>query len=372
MDRHGDTDLIDQLDGAREERRRAEERVDAIGEDQLHELRDAHEELTSLLGRYEERATGSGDFQAFVEFQGELSELVENLPDDLPERAVFESIDERLQQRRLSQRDFEAARDDLAPVEQLVARLDERREAATRLERLEGQIRDAIHETHREIDRLETVQSLGDADLDAPVEDLREPVETYNASVREAFASFRDTEPAREVLGLVVTAQQYPLVDVGEPPTDLYEFLESAEAGSKPISTLLEYTEFSRSKLSHYVEAPATFQRLVGGNRTYLERLDADPYTIEWPPPAPKTLLWRAEELVSMLDRFAPPETVAALDEVRDLARQEDRYRRLRRATRARIELTDEERERLEAGAVEADLAEARERLADLEAALDD
>lgn len=363
-------DLIDKLETARAERRRAEERVADIGEDKLRDLREAHQELTTLLGRYEERATGSGDFQAFVEFQGALSDLVENLPDDLPERAVFESIDERLQQRRLSERDFESARDDLAPVEDLIARLDERREAGTRVERLEGRVRDAIHRTHQEIDRLETVKSLGDADLDAPIENLRDPIESYNESVQEAFGTFRDTEPARAVVGLVVTAQQYPLLDVPEPPTDLYEFLESAEAGSKPIPTVLEYTEFSRSKLSHYVDAPATFQRLVGGNRTYLERLDADPYTIEWPPPAPEALRWRADELVSMLNRFAPPETIAALDTVRELARDEDRYRRLRRAARARIELTDEERERLAEGAVEADLADARDRLAALEAVL--
>lgn len=365
-----DSSLISRLEAAREERARMDDRIAEIGEDHLRDLQEAHEQITALLGRYEERATGSGDFKAFIEFQEGLSELVEDLPSDLPKRDVFEDIDERLQKRRLTESDFEDARTRLSGVEDLIGRLDRRREAANRVRSLERQVREAIHETHQEIDRLETVTSLGEADLDAPVEELREPVETYNESVRRAFESFRNTAPAREVLGLVETTQQYPLVDFGDPPEGLAEFLETAPAGEEPIGTLLEYTEFSRSKLGHFVETPATFKRIVGGNRTYLERLDAEPLTVSWPPPDPASLRWRARELISVLNRFVPPETVAALDEVRELARDEETYQRLRQTARARAELSDGERDQIADGRIESELSAARERLEDLESAL--
>jgi len=364
--------LLSRLEAARDDLERAQAAVEAVGESRLRDLQDAHDRLTTLLGRYEDSASGSGDFQAFIEFQDALADLVEDLPEDLPEREVFEDIDEGMQKRRLTERDFEAARADLEPVEDRLARLEDRREARDRVRSLERQLREAIHETRQEIDRLETVRSLGDADLDAPVEALREPIETYNQSVRSAFAEYRDSQPARAVIDLVETAQHFPLLDVSDPPAGLGDFLETAAAGAEPIPTLLAYTEYSRSKLSHYVDDPATFQRVVGGNRTYLERLDAAPYTIEWPPPAPDAFRWRAQELVSMVDRFAPAETIAALDRVRELARDEARYRRLRRTARATRELTADERERLAEGQIETDLAEARERLDALEDALEE
>lgn len=362
-----DHPLIAELEAAREELDRAEERVEDIGEGRLRDLTEAHEELTSLFSRYEERATGSGDFGAFIEFQEALGEFVEDLPNNLPNREAFEDIDERLQKRRLTEGDFAAARDRLSSAEDRIARLEDRREAEKAVEGLERQVREAIHETRTEIDRLETVLELGEADLDAPVEDLRDPIEAYNESVRDAFEAFRTNAPAREVIGLIETAEQYPLLSMADPPDGLLQYLESAEVGAESIPTLLEYSEYSRSKLQHYVDTPATFQRVVGGNRTYLDRLDATALTIEWPPPAPGTLRWRSNELVSMLDRFAPAETVVALESVLDLARSADRYRRLRQSARARAELTDTERERLAAGTVEDDLAATRKRLDALE-----
>lgn len=362
-----DHELIAALEDARADRERAQERVEAIGENRLRELQDAYEELTALFSRYQERATGSGDFAGFIEFQEALGELVEDLPNNLPNRELFEDVDERLQKRRLAERDFEGARNSLSPVQDQIARLDERREADQRVQSLERQIREAIHETRQEIDRLETVIELGEADLDAPVEDLEEPIDQYNTAVREAFEQFRTSAPAREVIGLVETAEQYPLLSMADPPSGLLDYLERADVGRESIPTLLEYAGYSRSKLQHYVDAPATFQRVVGGNRTYLERLDADPLTIDWPPPAPETLRWRSDELISMLDRFAPPETVVALNSVLDLARSGDRYSRLRQAARARAELTADERERLAAGEVEGELAATRDRLEALE-----
>ena len=359
--------LVEELREAREDLERAEERIEEIGAHRLQDLEEAHERLTILLGRYEERATGSGNFQAYLEFQESIAELVEDLPNNLPEREVFEDIDERMQKRRLSERDFDAARSALDPVRDLLERLEDRTEARNRLRSARNRVREKIHELRAEIDRLETVRELGAADLDAPVEELREPIETYNDSVRTAFESYRHDAPARDVLALVETATQYPLLDFEEPPSGLSDYLQDAAVGAEPLPTLLEYTEYSRSKLAHYVEQPATFQRVVGGNRTYLDRLDVDPLTVEWPPPPAAELRFRADEMISMLDRFAPPETVRALESVLEVARSEDTYSRLRQAARAKAELTRDERERLASGAIETDLEAARAHLEALE-----
>ncbi|MFB6110597.1 MAG: hypothetical protein ABEJ60_06970 [Halodesulfurarchaeum sp.] len=368
-----DAELIESLAAARSELERATEQVEAIGESRLRDLESALEGFTSLLSQYEESAAGSGDFRAFVEFQERLEHFVSDLPEDLPERETFEEIDETLQKRRLTDGDFEWARDRLDPVRELVDRLEARAEAEKRVRALEGQVREAIHEARERIDRLERVRRLGQADLDAPVADLRDPIERYNESVRAAVDSFRSEAPARDVLALRRTASHFPLVPVSEPPPDLVEYLRDAAVGAEPIPTLLEYAEYSHSKLDHYVEHPRTFSRVVGGNRTYLASMDADPFTIEWPPPAADRLRFRGRELVSLVNRFAPEATIAALRTVLDFARTEpERYARLRRSARARSELSASERERLAEGAVEADLDAERDRLAALEAALEE
>lgn len=367
-----DDELLDRLATARADLERARERIGDVGERRLHELRDAHDRAMKLLGRYEDRATGSGDFQGYIEFQESIAALVEDLPEDLPRRDRFEAVDERMQQRRLSAEDFAAARETLEEAADLAERLDERRRAEDRLRSVTQAIRDRIFELGEEIDRLEVVRSLGDADLDAPIEELREPIETYNERVRRAFEDVRQEAPARTVLGLVETAERYPLIDFESAPGGLIEFVETAPVGEEPLSVLREYTEYSRSKLEHYVDEPATFQRVIGGNRTYLDRLDGEPLTISWPPPPAAELRWRAAELVAMLNRFAPESTIGALQQVREKARDEAAYERLRLTARATVELTETERERLADGAVEEDLAAARERVSTLRDALED
>ncbi|MFP4530817.1 MAG: hypothetical protein ACLFNC_05955 [Halodesulfurarchaeum sp.] len=370
--KHSPETLIEDLEAARREREQAIERVEAIGEAQLDRLADRSEAFITLLGRYEDRASGSGNFQAFVEFQERLDSFIEDLPAALPERETFEEIDDRLQKRRLTDSDFEWARSRLEPVEDLLARLEDRSEANARVAALEGDVQEAIYETKDRIDRLETVRSLGSADLDAPVSDLREPIDRYNESVREAVTDFRRSASARTVLSLFQRAQRFPLVPVPEPPADLAEYVEAAPAGEESIPTLLEYADYSRSKLAHYVEAPATFARVVGGNRTYLAGIDAEPFTVEWPPPAAETLRWRGRELVALLDRFAPEETIAAFRDAFEMARADpDRYAALRKTARARSELSDDERQMVAEGTIEAELADARDRLAALEAALE-
>ncbi|MFW6265157.1 MAG: DUF7118 family protein [Halanaeroarchaeum sp.] len=358
--------LVEGLRRARQALEDAEADVAAVGEDQLERLRIAREDLHSLLDSYEGRATGSGDFQAYLEFQEAVSDLVEDLPDDLPERGVFEGIDESFQKRRLTEADFDAARDALGPVDDLVDRLEKREQAHERYRAARRDVESRLREIDEEIDRLERVASLADADLDAPVEELREPMASYNESVADAFTSFKRTAPAREVLSFVEATRSFPLARYPDPPADLGEFLAQASVGDESIPTLMEYAEYSRSKLEHYVDQPQTFMRIVGGNRTYLDRLDADPLQFEWPPAPADEVRWRADELVSVVNRFAPDSVVERLERVHALARDEPHYEHLRLTARAREELSEEERERVAAGAVGDDieaLESERERL---------
>lgn len=369
LDGSGEPEPVAELEAAADAVAEAEERVAEFGEGALETLAAAHEEFTAILARYEEPATGDGDFQQFIEFQGKIADVVEDLPEDLLLRETFEAADERLQQRRLSESDFERVRADLEPVADLAGRLDERRDARERYRAARSGVRHRLQEVRERIAELERVTRLGDADLDAPVERLREPIEAYNEAVAEAFGAFRGEAPARDVLALLEAAQRFPLVPFRRPPADLVEYVDAAEAGTEPIPQLLEYAEYSRSKLAHYVADADALKTAVRPHTTYLRRLDATPLTVEWPPAAAEVLRWRCREAGRVLNRFAP-DVVEALRTVRELPRITD-YERLRETAVATAELGPAERERLRSGEVAAELDALREEREALEAALE-
>ena len=132
----------------------------------------------------------------------------------------------------------------------------------------------------------------------------------------------------------------------------------------------LEFDRQSTAKLSHHIDDPRELKRRVATNRTYLERLDADPLMLDWPPESAERLRWRIEELIAVCNRFAPEDPVQRLRQLRERARDTEEYERLRNAARAREELTPEERERLASGAIEDDLENARRERERLEEAL--
>ena len=365
------TDAAQRLRDAATRRRQARERVEAAGESRLRRCRELYRELLDLLDRYEETATGSGNFQAYTEFEGRVASLTDDLDDDLPEKETFEAVDDHLQQRRLSEADFETARRQLEPVGDAVGRLDEWEAAREDYTEARRTARRRLQDLHDRIDELERLQRLGDADIEAPVERLSDPIDAYDDAVAEAFDAFRSSAPAREVLATVAQADSFPLVPFESPPAQLRDYVESHEAGTEPIPQLLEYADYSASKLDHYVADTAALKRAVGSRRTYLRTLDAEPLTVGWPPPPADHLPWLAREYRSVLSTFADDDVVATLRTVRDLARRED-YDRLRESALARAELTADERERLASGAVGEELSAAREERADIEDALDE
>ncbi|PSP72254.1 hypothetical protein BRC86_12810 [Halobacteriales archaeon QS_3_64_16] len=362
--------MIDAFAEAHEAHESARERVSEIGEDELEKLAAAHDRARSLLDRYEDRATGSGDFEAFVRFQSEFAEHAGSLPEDLPHREAFERAAEHFDKRRLSTADFEHARETLSEAREAVARLDERQNAHERYRDARRAVLERQDALDDRIEELERVQQYGRADLDAPVKELREPIAAYDEAVREEFEAFRREESARVVLEFLASTAAFPLVPFDQPPADLREYVEGSEAGTESIPELLTYSEYSDSKLDHYVESPQELKRHVATHRTYLVNVDAEPLSVGWPPPPADELWWRARELRSALGRFAAEETIGKLRVVRALASEDERYEYLRGAARARAALDAETRERLASGEIDRELETARTERDRLEEAL--
>lgn len=365
------TELAARLERLRAERAQARERVTDRGEAAVAAAADAYREATRLLDRYRESATGTGDFQAYVEFQERFAGLVEGLDDDLPAREAFETAAETVDRRRLRDRDFETAREELEPAADLRGLLERRDEAEERFRRVRHEARERLDAVDDRIETLERLARLGEADLDAPVDRLREPIRDYDETVRAAFDRYRAEASARALFDLLETTERYPLVTFRAPPRELREYVASAPAGAEPVDSLLEYAGYSASKLDHYVDDPGALRARVATHRTYLERLDGEPLTVGWPPPPAAELRHRCRELIAVVGRFAGGETVELVRTVRDLTREPD-YGRLREAAEARTALTDDQRDRLRRGAVEAELAALGDARDELVAALSD
>lgn len=365
-------DPVASLESAVEALREAEAAIEDVGADRVDRVADAYDRFDDLLSSYRERASGSGreTFQAYVEFEGKLESFVSELPDDLLHRAAFEDAEALLNRRRLEERDFDRAREALSPARDVAALLEEREAAEKRHREARHAVEARRNEVEAEIEALESVLAFDDVDLDAPVGSLRTPIEAYEGAVDDAFRSFKSSTGARTVLRFVASTEAYPLVAFPDPPEALQSYLEDRPAGEEPIPTLLSWAGYTRSKLSHYVDDPGGFQARVGSNRTYLSRLDAGPLHVGWPPPPADELRYRARELVPVIERFAPEETVARLHAVRALAR-DDAYGRLREAAVARAELTDADRRRLQDGTVHEELSVLRDRRDRLDRALE-
>ncbi|MUV85731.1 hypothetical protein GJ631_03840 [Natronomonas sp. CBA1123] len=356
-------DAAAELEAAHERVRELEQSLE-LDEADLDAVADAYESVATVLDRWEERATDWDDFEGYVEFRNDISETLESVPEDVPESEAFLEADGHVKTSgvtgSLKTRDFEAAREALAPAREYAETREELADARSRHREAYRAARDRLNELEDRIDDLERLVRLGEADLDAPIEELREPIERYNDGVADDFAAFRQDASAREFLSFVATAAEYPLVEFRRPPTELLEYVRERPAGEHSVPDLVEYADYSPSKLSHYVDDANLLKRRVATNRTYLDGLSADPLFVEWPPAEAETLRFQAEELVSLVDRFADEETVAALRAVRELTRRKE-YERLQTAAVARSELEDDERTRIENGTVESELEVARE-----------
>ncbi|MFC7186315.1 DUF7118 family protein [Halorubrum yunnanense] len=344
-----------------DELRRLEGRIADLGRERVEAAADTYRRAHRVLDQYEEDAVGSGDFAAYVQFEGEFANAVD-VDDDALAADAFAAADEAVDKKRLSERDFEAAREALDPAGEYVDLLGDRDEALDDYRVARKDAREARKALAARLDELREVAAMADADLDADVDRLREPVETYNEAVRESFAAFYKSASAREAFAFLDRADATPFVDVDVPPTDLADYVAEYEAGEEPLPTLLEYADYSNSKLEHYVDDPGALRTAVAVHRTYAERIDGEPLTLDWPPAAGDALAYEIDELIPLVSRVAGEETVATLRAVRDLAR-DDEYERLRRAAEVRDALDRPELELVRTGVIDDRVREAERTL---------
>lgn len=328
-------------------------------EESLATVAEAYRAIITVFDRWEERATDFDDFQGYVKFRNDLAETVSEIPDSVSHREAIEEALETVKTESvtssLSRRDFETAKDVLEPLRADADRYETLQVARETYRSAHRSLRRRLSELESEREDLRRIERLGDADLDAPVDVLRVPIEAYNAAVDDAFASFRREASARRVLEFVDVTDLYPLVPFETPPADLLEYVRFRPAGEHTIEELLEFSEYTKSKLEHYVDDADLLKRRIATNRTYLDRLSAEPLEIGWPPPPADELRFVTNELISVVDRFADDETVATLRTVRGLPGSTD-YDRLRSAAVARDKMSNAERAQVESGTISSDL----------------
>src|SRR6056297_2175399 len=177
--RDDDPTPLEALEAARNRLDTIDARIADYDEDTVEEVATAYRTATDLLEDYVDRATGTGkeNFQAYIELEGKFDGLVSGLSEDLPEYESFEDALEAIDKRRLSESDFERAHDALEPAARYADMLDEREAARANLTEARKTASKRLRTLDDEIDERERLLELADADLDAPVERLREPIE---------------------------------------------------------------------------------------------------------------------------------------------------------------------------------------------------
>ncbi|WP_430503904.1 DUF7118 family protein [Haloparvum sp. PAK95] len=341
---------------------RIEARIERLGQDRVEAAADTYRRAHRVLDQYEDDATGTGDFGSYVEFEGEFSDAVD-VDDDALAADAFAAADEAVDKRRLSTDDFDAARDALDPAGEYVTLLERRDDAVDDYRIARRDLKKARDDLEDRIEELEAVAEYADVDLTVPLEELREQFEGYNDAVREAFDEFLKTASARETFDFLEATERYPLVDFDAPPRDLSEYVDEYAAGEEPLPQLLEYADYSQSKLDHYVEDPGALRTAVAVHRTWIERLDGEPLTLGWPPEPADEIQYRVQELTSLVSRVADEDVVADLRAIGDRSRKDD-YETCRRAAKVTEEFDEREQALIEANAAGDRLAEAEETLA--------
>ncbi|WP_049915192.1 DUF7118 family protein [Haloferax mucosum] len=367
-------DPVEAMQAAADDLSARRSQVAEIGTEELRALAEAYHDVATILDRYEAQATDRDDFQGYVEFRDTLSNRLESVPADVRHGEAFIEANETLTTgvtSSLSASDFDRAREQLRPAREDAALLDSLQDATETYRHARRALKERADEVEREIERLERVLELGEADIDAPVHELRAPIDSYNEMVQTAFQRFVSDEPSRSVLGWLQRVESYPLVETPAVPDRLTDYVETATVGDEPIATLVEYAGYSRSKLDHYVDDPQAFSAAVGANTRFLDTLDASALTVSWPPAPAAELRWRTKELVSVVSRFADDDVVARAREVHELTHDES-FDRLRDAAVAREELTDDQRDRLRRGAVADELDARRDEYDRLRSCIDD
>lgn len=364
-------DVCEQLEARAEEYADIADRVTADGRANLEDLADLHRDAVALLNQYEDTATETGakGFADFAQFKMQFTRLADAAA-DLPDDGAIEAARDAIDKRRLSGSDFDRARAELDPITDRVSRLDDMEAARQDLIDARDAAASRREQLQAELEEREQVLALADVDLEAPVDDLRDPIERWNEGVAAAVTTLRQDRPARKAMNRFERIASYPLIDMESPPEELKTYLNDSEAGTHTIAELLEYADHSPSKLRHYVDDPDTFRRIIRTRRSSLEALEADPLQIDWPPPPAESIPWLARELRGAIGSLVDDAAIGALREVVALARDESDYEHVREAAMAHEQLDADDRQRLESGAIEAEIEIREEAIAAIDEAL--
>ena len=158
-----------------DELRRIEARIADYGRDRVETAVDAYRRAHRALDRYEDDAVGSGDFGSYLQFRGEFGEAVD--VDDVPAADAFAAADEAVDKRRLSEGDFAAAREALAPAGELVELLEAYDDAVDEFRAARKDARDARRRLDSRLDELRDAAGIAHAHLNGAHDRLRGPVE---------------------------------------------------------------------------------------------------------------------------------------------------------------------------------------------------
>lgn len=364
-------DIIARLERARADRDAAAAGLEPHDDAAVDRLQDAYVKAVGLLDSYEDKATESGDFSGYVEFRNEFTSFLSGLSDDLPHRSDFEDAGDRVDKRRLSSSDFDAARAELATVAGLVEALEDKRQWESEISELRRTLTRKRTALEDERDRLKELASVDPTVAEADIEELRDPIDRFNDAITADHREFLRNASIRSVFETYDRIARFPLVDIDEPPEDLVAFFEDHPVGEESVGRVRELLSYSRSKLAHYVEDAGHFLGEVKPYAGYLDGLSPDPFTIDWVPPEGDTFEWALGERRRAVDRFASDDTMAILRELEEIVRDRPRYERLRDSAIYRDSLEEADLELVRSGDVADQLEEVADKLERIDHALE-
>lgn len=327
---------------------------------------DLKDRFDAAVREYRGTATGRDDFGSYVEFRSIATAVEETVDEDeVYGEDSFMQAAERFDRRTIREKHFDRAEEDLEDVEDAVAELEEAERLRDELDGERHRLRRRVEELEEEREELRERRERARSYADVDADELVELVERYDRLVKQEFEEFRGTASAADVVRVGARSGELPLVD--DQPVDLEDARRLEEvAGDRTAEEVLEMTGYSRSKLEHYVDDAVEFRRAVP--RSFLESFDGSAFEVGFDEPA-DVVRYEAPELRKVVQEFADEEVVDLLRRIRRLA-MEDGYDEMRRAHQAAGDV-DTEALRRRADDLEAELSSTRQRLEDLEAAVE-
>jgi len=150
--------------------------------------------------------------------------------------------------------------------------IEEYRQEYGKLSKSRGLLQKELQDTKSLIEAMKTHSSVDPRAL----EDFVRRQDVYNPQVAKMLEEFECTVPAVKALGTLMQAASEPLIDFPQPPDGksvemLIDFCKESELSDKPLALVLEYSNYSGSKLKHYVEDVNKFHAVLDPCHVWLQ-----------------------------------------------------------------------------------------------------